>query len=97
MKIIFLLYFLSFSFSQSWFNHPELEWKTLESEHFKVHFHDGTERTAEEVIRIAEFVYTPVTDMYKYHPPGKTDIVIKDTDDFSNGSAYFFNNKKSYQ
>ena len=93
MKIIFLLYFLSLSFSQSWFNHPELEWKTLESEHFKVHFHNGTERTAEEVIRIAEFVYTPVTDMYKYYPKEKTDIVIKDTDDFSNGSAYFFNNK----
>ena len=74
-------------------NHPELEWKTLESDHFLVHFHNGTERTAMEVVNIAEFVYTPITMMYDYQPKEKTNIIIKDTDDFSNGSAFFFDNK----
>ena len=37
-------------------NHPELQWKTLESEHFLVHFHNDTERTANEVVNIAEFI-----------------------------------------
>ena len=74
-------------------NHPELEWKTLESEHFLVHFHNGTERTAHEVVDIAEFVYNPITSMYDFQPKKKTHIIIKDTDDFSNGSAYFFDNK----
>jgi hypothetical protein len=33
--------------------HPELNWKTIETQHFLVHFHDGTERTAQEVAKIA--------------------------------------------
>jgi len=74
-------------------NHPELEWLTLESDHFLVHFHNGTERTAKEVVNIAEFIYTPATELYNYQPKQKTHIIIKDTDDFSNGSAFFFDNK----
>ena len=31
--------------------------------------------------------------MYQYRPKEKTHIIIRDTDDFSNGSAYFFDNK----
>ena len=75
-------------------NHPELEWKTLESRHFFVHFHNGTERTAKAALDIAEFVYTPATEMYSYQPKQKTHIIIRDTDDFSNGSAFFFDNKR---
>ena len=82
MKIVFLVQLISLLLSQSWFNHPELKWKTLESEHFLVHYHNGSKRTAEEALKVAEFVYTPITDMYKYRPKQKTSIVIKDTDDF---------------
>ena len=73
-------------------NHPELKWNTLESEHFLIHFHNGTEKTAYKVLDIAEFIYNPVTSMYNYYPKKKTHIIIKDTDDFSNGAAYFFEN-----
>ena len=31
--------------------------------------------------------------MYQYTPIDKTDIVFKDTDDISNGAAYFYDNK----
>ena len=94
MKINKLLILLSFLLCQLLArNHPELTWKTLETEHFLVHFHNGTDRTAYEVIDIAEFIYIPVTSMYNFKPKGKTHIIIKDTDDFSNGSAFFFDNK----
>ncbi len=93
MKIVFFIQLICLLFSQSWFNHPELKWKTLESKHFLVHYHDGTKKTAEEALKVAEFVYAPITDMYNYRPENKTSIIIKDTDDFSNGSAYFFDNK----
>ena len=92
-SILIISIILSTLFSQFGENHPELEWKTLESEHFLIHFHDGTERTAYETMEIAEFIYEPVTTMYDFRPSDKTHIVIKDTDDFSNGSAYFFDNK----
>jgi len=80
-------------FSQSWYNHPELVWKTYETEHFIFHYHEGTERTVSEAVIVAENVYKPITDYYDFRPDGKTTIVIKDTDDFANGTAYYYDNK----
>ncbi|MBC7187423.1 MAG: PD40 domain-containing protein [Calditrichaeota bacterium] len=86
------------SFAQTWaqeaeYNHPELSWYTLETAHFAVHFHEGTERTAREVARIAEQIYGPVTELYGYRPDGKVHFIIKDYDDNSNGAAYYYDNK----
>ena len=92
-SILLILSFISILFCQVGENHPELIWETLESEHFLIHFHNGTQRTAYETMEIAEFIYEPVTTMYAFRPKSKTHIIIKDTDDFSNGSAYFFDNK----
>ena len=79
--------------AQEDFNHPELEWKTIETEHFYVHYHDGAERTARVVAKVAEDVYEPVTSLYDHKPTQKVSFVIKDYDDISNGAAYFFDNK----
>ena len=87
------IYAISFLSAQlQWYNHPELEWRTIESEHFKVHYHQGTERSAREAIEVAELVYKPITDLYEFIPHSKTEIIIKDVDDYSNGGAYFFEN-----
>ncbi|MBI3004087.1 MAG: PD40 domain-containing protein [Ignavibacteriales bacterium] len=75
------------------FPHSELEWYTLETEHFFVHYHDGTQRTAQEVARIAEGIFKPITEMYQHIPDQKVSIVIRDHDDYSNGAAYFYDNK----
>ena len=91
IQIIFLIALHSFILSNV--NHPELDWNTLESEHFLVHYHNGTKRTAVAALEIAEFVYLPVTNLYDFYPDSKTHIIIRDTDDFSNGSAFFFDNK----
>ena len=91
IQIIFLIALHSFILSNV--NHPELNWNTLESEHFLVHYHNGTKRTAVAALEIAEFVYLPVTTLYDFYPDSKTHIIIRDTDDFSNGSAFFFDNK----
>ena len=57
MKIfnqILLVLSSSLLFSQfSLYNHPELEWKTIETQHFKIHFHQGTERSAREAATAA--------------------------------------------
>jgi Tol biopolymer transport system component len=83
----------SFSFSQEEFYHPELEWKTIQTEHFYIHYHLGTERTARVAAKIAEEVFEPITALYNYKPKGRVSFVIKDYDDFSNGATYFFDNK----
>ncbi|MCF7824394.1 MAG: hypothetical protein K9N35_09525 [Candidatus Marinimicrobia bacterium] len=93
LKYIFtLLVFLNSVQSQS-FNHPELEWKTIEGKHFIVHYHQNTEWTANEALHVADDVYVPITALYKYEPEEKTHLIIRDTDDYANGGAYYFDNK----
>ncbi len=38
-------------------------------------------------------MYHPITDLYDFEPDSKTHIIIKDTDDYSNGAAYYYDNK----
>lgn len=75
------------------YNHPELEWFSIETEHFYVHFHHGAERTAKVTAKIAEDVYEPITSLYEYEPDGKIHFIIRDHDDYSNGAAFYYDNK----
>lgn len=70
-----------------------LEWFTIESEHFLVHYQEGNSRTAQVISRSAEEIYHPITGLYDYEPDTKVSIVVKDREDFANGAAYFFDNK----
>ena len=49
LSFLLIAFFVAPATAQEEFPHPELVWKTLETEHFLVHFHDGSERTAQEV------------------------------------------------
>jgi Tol biopolymer transport system component len=69
-----------------------LKWHTLTTEHFRVHFHTGAEWTAQRVAQIAEEVFPHITGLYDYDP-GIVDFIIKDTEDYANGAAYFYDNK----
>lgn len=75
------------------FNHAELKWLTFETAHFKVHYHKGAEWTAQRTAEVAETVYGPVAGFYHFEPSEKTALIIKDTDDISNGAAYYYDNK----
>ncbi|MFH0991773.1 MAG: biopolymer transporter Tol [bacterium] len=94
--IFFLLLFMvgySLFGQDEGFHHPELQWKTIETEHFLVHYHGGAERSAHEIARIAEEIYHPITALYQHEPDQKVSLVIRDHDDYSNGAAYFYDNK----
>ena len=89
-----LILFSFYLFPQlDWYNHPELDWKEIETEHFIICFHDETKRSAAETAIIVEEIYHKVTRLYDFYPDEKTYIIIKDVDDYSNGSAYFYDNK----
>ncbi len=77
---------------------PDLQWFTIETEHFDVVFHQdddgaGSSRSAQVVARIAEEIYEPITALYDYAPDSRVAIILKDYEDYSNGAAYFFDNK----
>ncbi len=87
------LVFLLFSTAALAYNHPELKWRSIETPHFSVRFHRGEERTAGMAAQIAEEIYDPITSLYNYWPKGKIQILVKDYEDFSNGAAYYYDNK----
>ena len=93
MRYFYLTFIFSLMFSQSWDNHPELNWQSFETEHFVFYFHEGTERSAIETSKVAEIIYEPVTALYDFYPDSKTAVILKDTDDYSNGMAMFYDNK----
>jgi Tol biopolymer transport system component len=75
------------------YSYNHLQWYTIESDHFMVHFQEGNSRSAQVVSRIAEEIYDPITELYQHEPNSKVNIVLKDREDYSNGAAYFFDNK----
>jgi len=77
------------------YNHPELRWKTVDSEHFIFHYHNGTEKSTNRFINVAEDVYANITTLYKNEPKQKIHVIINDYDDYANGGAYYYNNKIS--
>ena len=66
---------------------PYLEWKTLESDHFRIHFHNGEKSLALKSAAIAELVHEELTKTLNWVPRNKTDLVLSDEVDFSNGAA----------
>jgi Tol biopolymer transport system component len=73
-------------------NRTDLKWQTLTTEHFQVHYHQGTENTARRTAAIAEEIYPAITGLYDFEPP-TTHLIIRDTDDYANGAAYYYDDK----
>lgn len=91
--LIILVWGINLSAQPVEYNHPELDWLTIETDHFQVHYHKGAERTAALTAKIAEEIYWPITSLYLYEPDSKIHFIIRDHDDFSNGVTYYYDNK----
>lgn len=92
-KILFLFLPVLLLAQENHYNHGELHWQTIETKHFFINFHNGAERTARVIANVAEDIYGPVTSLYQHEPDQKVSFIIKDYDDYSNGAAYFYDNK----
>lgn len=75
------------------FPYNHLSWYTIEGDNFLVHYQEGSETTAGVASLIAHQVYKPITELYDYEPERKVSIVLRDRQDYSNGAAYFFDDK----
>ncbi|MCX7984772.1 MAG: biopolymer transporter Tol [Bacteroidetes bacterium] len=93
ITVLLFIFCVTNVFAQESYNHPELDWFTIETKHFFVHYHKGTERTAREVAKIAETIYPTITSLYNHTPDQKVTFIIRDHDDYSNGASYFYDNK----
>ncbi|MFC1541525.1 peptidase MA family metallohydrolase [Candidatus Latescibacterota bacterium] len=87
--LVLIVFFALIVFAQ---NPVQLNWREFETEHFIVYYPEGQEFTAYQSIEIAEKVREPLIKLYG-EPDTKVHIIIKDTEDYANGGAYFYDNK----
>src|SRR5882762_4199413 len=73
--------------AEAQFVDPSLRWRTLDTAHFSVHFAEHTLAQAQTVAEVAESVYPRVTGWLKWEPESRTQIVVLDSLDLSNGYA----------
>ena len=90
---ICLLFAIPVAAQQFFPNHPELDWKVIETPNFLIHYTQETAWTAAMTGKVAEEVIPHIEEMYEYEPGKKYVLILKDIDDYSNGAAYFFNDK----
>ncbi len=67
-----------------------LDWFSISSDHFIVHYHNDLKEHAQEVLAISERVHRRLSKRYSWNPRRRTEIVLTNESDLANGSAVFF-------
>lgn len=62
-----------------------LEWRTVETEHFRIAYHEGLENLADRLAHMAEDVYNTLSPFLEHESTFKTEIVLVDHVDSPNG------------
>ena len=66
---------------------PRLQWRTLETPHFRIHFYQAMEPIARRVAVIAEHTVERLAAPLQWRQSQVTQIVLRDSTDDANGSA----------
>ncbi|MBJ6799156.1 BamA/TamA family outer membrane protein [Geomonas propionica] len=62
-------------------------YSTIETEHFAIHYHQGLKGVAGKAAGMAEDIYDKLTREFQWRPAEKTQVVLIDDSDFTNGLA----------
>jgi hypothetical protein len=66
---------------------PRFTWRTLETQHFRVHHHEGLATLARRVAAAAERAHATLVPQFANAPRGRTEVVLSDDVEDANGSA----------
>ena len=72
------------------FHDPALKWRTIETDHFRIHYHNGEAALAQSFWPKAEAVYQDTCAYLNWYPLAKTEVVLTDEFDQSNGYTMVF-------
>jgi hypothetical protein len=90
-KILVFLFFISTMWAQTWQwtgrTHGELEWATIETEHFRIHHHQGIENIAKEGASMAEQMRPTLLQQMDLEDIPIIDIIFTTEDEIMNGFA----------
>ena len=89
-KLVFL-FSISTIWSQTWQwtgrTHGELDWTTIETEHFRIHHHQGIENIAKEGASMAEQIRPTLLQQMDLEDIPVIDIIFTTEDEIMNGFA----------
>jgi hypothetical protein len=90
LKIAFFVCFFAFSSCTfATYTDMSLGWKTIETEHFNIHYHTAEQETADLLVVIAEDVHKSLTSKLGWAAPRcKTELVVNNNLDTLNGYAW---------
>ena len=66
---------------------PKLNWRSLRSEHFIVHFPQSYAQAAQQTSLLAEQIHHRLSPQFAWQPDQPTHLVLNDFSDTANGSA----------
>lgn len=66
---------------------PDLDWWTIETKHFRIHYEKKLEPVAERVARLSEAIHERLVGPLGYDPGQRTEVALTDFTDNANGSA----------
>jgi len=66
---------------------PQFTWRTVQTEHFRFHFHQGEEELIEALAAQSESIYGEITGAMDWKLRMRTDVVLVDATDSANGYA----------
>ncbi|MEJ2391891.1 MAG: hypothetical protein P8019_10905 [Gammaproteobacteria bacterium] len=72
------------------YHDPDLTWQTIETAHFRIHYHNGEAALAQRFWPKAEHIYEQSCKYLDWYPREKTDVVLTDEFDLSNGYTRVF-------
>lgn len=65
----------------------DLRWRTVETEHFRITYHEPIGAVAQKLAVVSERAHAMLVPILKHAPRFRTEVLITDDTDFSNGSA----------
>ncbi len=84
-RILILLLFIPVVLNA--YNHPEISWKSVTTEHFIINYYDRTEHAVYAAWKISEDAFEVLTELLDYRPRDKIALSLAEYDDMSNGFA----------
>lgn len=69
--------------------YPELSWQVIETRHCRIYYHRGAQQTAWGIAAQADEVVEKLFTEYGETPRGPFRVVVRDSDDIANASAYY--------
>jgi len=93
---ILLVWTISSPANANVYHDSNLDWQTIETKHFLIHFHDGVEPIVRDFIPTANKVHDEVTEYLNWVPRDKVNVVFTDEFDLANGWATVFPNTNTH-